>query len=55
MTIKELRGKLGWSRERLAGELGVSFNTIRNWEKGMRPSHLAEEKINALIKKLEGE
>ena len=54
MDIKELRMKLGWSREKMAAELGVSFGTIRNWESGKNnPSRLAEEKIKDLIKEKE--
>ena len=53
MTIKELREKLGWSREKMAAEIGVSFWTLQKWELGLnRPSRLAQEKIDALLKTL---
>lgn len=32
--IKELRQRFGWSQERLARELGKSFQTINRWESG---------------------
>lgn len=37
--IKELRGKLGLTQEQLAHEVGVTFSTINNWEKGTRTPH----------------
>jgi len=41
--IKRLRDFLGWSQEKLARELGVSFSTVNRWERGRsRPSPLAE-------------
>lgn len=40
--IKRLRFLFGWSQEKLARELGVSFSTVNRWEKGRsRPSPLA--------------
>ena len=30
----QIREKKGFSREEVAAEFGVSFSTIRNWEKG---------------------
>lgn len=40
--IKKLRIGLGWSQERLARELGVSFSTVNRWERGRsQPSGLA--------------
>lgn len=32
--IKTLRTVLGWSQERLARELGVSWNSVCRWENG---------------------
>lgn len=29
--IKQIRKQLGWSQERLARELGLSFSTISRW------------------------
>ena len=49
--LKEIRNKKGWSQERLARELGVSFQTIHRWETSkFNPSPLAKEKIDNLIK-----
>lgn len=48
--LKKLRSKKGWSQERLARELGVSFQTIHRWETGKcEPSPLAQEKIDRLL------
>ena len=41
-TIKELRLRFGWSQERLARELGMSFCTVNRWEQGKAsPSPMA--------------
>ncbi len=51
VEVFELRKKLGWSREKLASELGISFFTLQKWELGnTHPSPLAQEKIDKLIK-----
>lgn len=51
-SIKEVRKKLKWSRERLARELKISAKTIERWEKGINsPSQMAMEKINDFVKK----
>lgn len=40
--IKRLRISLGWSQERFARELGVSFCTVNRWERGKTvPSPMA--------------
>lgn len=40
--IKNLRLSLGWSQERMAREIGVSFSTVNRWERGRsEPSPLA--------------
>ncbi|TAN61891.1 helix-turn-helix domain-containing protein [bacterium] len=40
--IKKLRQLLGWSQERFARELGVSFCTVNRWERGKtEPSPMA--------------
>ncbi len=40
--IKELRQRFGWSQERLARELGMSFCTVNRWEQGKaHPSPMA--------------
>ena len=50
IEVFELRKRLGWSREKLASELGISFFTLQKWELGnTRPSPLAQEKIDKLI------
>ncbi len=52
MDIKELREKLGWSREKMASELGISFSTLQKWELGLtHPSPMAKEKIEKLMEK----
>ncbi len=52
-AIKQLREKLGWSREKMAGELGVSFFSLQKWELGItKPSRLAQREIDRLISTL---
>jgi len=52
IDILEIRKKLGWSREKLASEMGVSYFTIQNWELGQNhPSPLAENRIKDILKK----
>jgi len=47
--IKKIRLSLGWSQERLARELGVSFSTVNRWERGRTsPSPLAEKGLEKL-------
>ena len=54
IDIKELRLKLGLSQEALAHKIGVTFQTINRWERGVnKPSSLALEKIKKLGKKNE--
>ena len=51
MDIKELRRKLGISRDALARELKVSYKTVSLWERGKtKPSPLALEKLKKLEK-----
>lgn len=51
--LKDLRKRMKWSQERLARELGVSYQTVHRWEKGIsEPSPLAMEKIQSLLKGL---
>lgn len=33
-TVKDHRKQIGFSQERLANVLGVSRNTVANWERG---------------------
>jgi|AntAceMinimDraft_15_1070371.scaffolds.fasta_scaffold72890_1 DNA-binding XRE family transcriptional regulator len=50
--LKAIRKEKGWSQERLAREIGVSFQTIHRWETGkFQPSQLAQEKIDRLLEK----
>ena len=52
IELKNLRKKMKWSQEKLARELGVSYQTVHRWEKGTsEPSQLAMEKIQFLLKK----
>lgn len=49
IDIKEIRLKLGLSQEALAHKIGVTFQTINRWERGLhKPSSLALEKIKKL-------
>lgn len=42
IDIRSLRTRLGWSQEKLARELGVSYSTISRWERGQgEPSPMA--------------
>jgi transcriptional regulator with XRE-family HTH domain len=51
-NIKALRIFLGWSQERLAREIGVSFCTVNRWERGRsRPSPMALNILDALRKR----
>ncbi len=48
--LRDIRKKKDWSQERLARELGVSFQTVHRWETGkFEPSPLAQEKIDRLL------
>lgn len=49
--IKQIRKQLGWSQERLARELGLSFSTINRWERGKsKPSSAARRLLNQLVR-----
>ncbi len=51
--VTTLRGRLGFSQEKLAGELGVSFPTVYRWEKGKsQPDTLALKSIERFLKGL---
>ena len=46
MTLKELRELRGKSLETLAGDMGVTVGTIKNWESGrITLSHASFEKV----------
>lgn len=50
--IKALRHRLGWTQERMARELGVSFATVNRWENGKAtPSSLAEQALHRLARR----
>jgi putative transcriptional regulator len=34
--VRNIRKKTGWTQERLAREVGVSFSTVNGWERGRR-------------------
>jgi putative transcriptional regulator len=34
--VRNIRKKTGWTQERLAREVGVSFPTVNSWERGRR-------------------
>jgi len=34
--VRDIRQKTGWTQERLAQEIGVSFSTVNRWERGKR-------------------
>ncbi|MFC1584571.1 multiprotein-bridging factor 1 family protein [Fibrobacterota bacterium] len=35
-AVREIREKNGWTQEKMAQELGVSFSTVNGWENGRR-------------------
>ncbi len=50
--IKQLRERLGWTKEKMALSLGVEPITIRRWEAGRsRPSQLALRELKRLIRR----
>lgn len=52
VEIKEIRERLGLTQEALAHVLGVSFQTINRWERGLfKPSKLALDKLKQLEEK----
>jgi len=34
--VRGIREKTGWTQEKLAQEVGVSFSTVNSWERGRR-------------------
>lgn len=34
--VKKIRQATGWTQEKLAQEIGVSFSTVNGWERGRR-------------------
>jgi DNA-binding transcriptional regulator YiaG len=50
--VRSLRRKLGWSQERLARALGVSFSTVSRWERGDgAPSPMAERLLEVITRR----
>ena len=51
--IRELRGRLGLTQEKLAARLGVSFPTINRWENGRSvPSPLAIQRVEQILREM---
>lgn len=51
--ILKLRSRLGLSQEKLAVNLGVSFNTVNRWENGRsKPSPMAMKLIEQQVRNL---
>ncbi len=36
VSIRAIRGRLGWSQAQFAAALNVSLATVRHWEQGLR-------------------
>ncbi|MFC1828795.1 multiprotein-bridging factor 1 family protein [Thermodesulfobacteriota bacterium] len=36
VLVRGIREKTGWTQEKLAQEVGVSFSTVNSWERGKR-------------------
>ena len=50
--IRELRERLGWTKEQMAAQVGVVPITIRRWETGKsRPSQLALRELKRLVRR----
>lgn len=47
--IRKIRKKLGWSQERFAREIGVSWITVQRWESGDGEAHIAPENMNKIV------
>lgn len=47
--LKAVRHRRNWSQEDLARELGVSWVSVQRWEKGARPSGLAEARLKTFL------
>ena len=56
MDIKGIRKRLGFTQEKLAHKLGVSWATVARWETGKgEPSPLALKALEELLKETEKE
>ena len=50
--IKELRTKMGWSRETLARQMDVSLSSVQRWELyNVKPSKPAQKELNKLFRR----
>ena len=48
--VKEICQRRGWSKYKLAKEIGVSWNTLHFWDKGIwKPNKKNQGKLEALI------
>ena len=48
--VKEICQRRGWSKYKLAKELGVSWNTIHLWDKGIwKPQINRQKKLKELL------
>ena len=43
VRFKKIRSRLGWSQARLAEELGVTWNSVARWERGVMSFPLTVE------------
>jgi transcriptional regulator with XRE-family HTH domain len=51
-SLKRIKKERRWSYKRLAEELGVHEQTLKNWFLGIyKPSPLARERIRVFLKK----
>lgn len=48
--IRTIRKALGMTQEQFAHAIGVTCGTVNRWEKGIKPSKLAIEKMKSLKK-----
>ena len=48
--VRDIREKTGWTQEKLAQEVGVSFSTVNCWERGKRnPQPYLLKKLQELL------
>lgn len=51
--VRQLRDRLGLSQEKLAVRLGVSFQTVSRWERGLvNPSPIAKKRLEGEVQRL---
>lgn len=50
--VRGIRERTGWTQEKLAQKVGVSFSTVNNWERGKRnPQPYLLKKLMELAEK----